>query len=488
MCNVACLLLYRIFSSAVITVVGILVNTCNAIDVHCVERIEERLSIFKSEDNQTNPYRDLTIAIPANECYIKQPIVLDENETLSIIEPQRAVPITKITFAKPSTLPEFPFVIFQTFPNLTNVHLIAMGCEVLAEDDFMGADALEQLRMELNNIETISRTSFARPVHLQRLMLPANRIRKIDEYAFEKLDDLEHLDLQQNNLTALDENIFTGADNLRTIYLNFNQIESIADGVFYMKRLTEILLQDNRLKSVSAEMLTGTPALYGIDLGRNQLTSMQNIFDKCPNLTVVGLNHNRIEDIDLIEFANLPALRILSLVGNRIRFNDTVRYANTGIHPRNNRLLAKKTRLEYLNLDSNNLSASNILHQLQVFRRLKVLDLDDNQLKEIDGFKELRKVFPHFIQINVNGNRLSCTWLEDIWASIGKQNIIFKSTELEDDDFPAYDEERYAGGFFGVHKPTTQRPKPRQWNGVPCYDDELTTTEPITVTEDETSV
>lgn len=453
--------------------------------MNCVDRLAKRLSIFGAEDNHTNPYRDLSIDIPASECYIDQPIVLEENETLAIVEPQRDVPITKITFAKASTLPEFPFVIFQTFPNLTAVHLIATGCELLAEDDFVGADALEQLRMELNNIETISRTSFARPVRLRRLMLPANRIGKIEEYAFEKLADLEHLDLQQNDLTALDENIFTGAHNLRTIYLNFNQIESIADGVFYMKRLTEILLQDNRLKRVPAEMLTGAPALYGIDLGRNLLTSMHNIFDKCPNLTVLGLNHNRIEDIDLVGFANLPALRILSLVGNRIRFNETVFYANAGNNARNNRLVARKTRLEYLNLDSNNLSAANVLQQLQVFRRLKVLDLDDNQFTEIDGFKELRKVFPHFIQINLNGNRLSCAWLEDVWPSIASQNIVFKSTELEDDDFPVYDDERYVGGFFGVRRPTTVRPavKPRQLHGVPCYDDEPITTEATAATE-----
>lgn len=390
--------------------------------------------------------------------------MLDENETLSIVEPQRDVPITKITFAKPSMLPEFPLVIFETFPNLTSVHLIALGCEVLDEDDFAGADALESLRMELNNIETISRTSFARPIGLRNLMLPANRIRIIEDYAFEKLDDLDQLDLQQNNLTSLSENIFTGAHNLRKIYLNDNQIESIEDGVFYMKRLTEIFLQDNHLKKLSTELLTGTSALYGIELSHNQLTSIQHIFDKCPNLTVIGLNHNRIETIDLIELANLPALRILALDGNRIRFNHAT-------NVRTNRLVVKKTRLEYLNLDSNNLSSANILQQLQIFRRLKFLDLDDNQFTRLDGLKEIRKWFPHFIQINVNNNKFGCAWLDDVWPSISKQNIVFKTTEIEDDEV-ANDDIGYVGGFFGLHSPTTTSPVQKQLFGIPCYDDE----------------
>lgn len=454
----------------------------------CVDHFTKRLSIFKSEENHTNPYHDLTFDIPDNECFIDESITLDENDTLSIIEPQRDIPITKITFAKPSMLPEFPLIIFQTFPNLTSVHLIATGCEIIDENDFLDADALETLRMELNNIEIISRTSFVRPIHLQQLMLPANRIRKIEDYAFEKLDDLQLLNLQQNNLTTLSENIFTGAHSLRRIYLNDNQIESIDDGAFYMKRLTEIFLQDNRLKTLPAELLTGTQALYGIELSRNQLTSVQNVFDKCPNLTVIGLNHNRIGTIDLIEFANMPALRILSLVGNRIQLNSTDGMANAKTKMPNNRVLAGKTRLEYLNIDSNNLSSATILYELQVFDRLKFLDLDDNKFTEINGLKEIRTLFPHFIQINVNGNKFNCAWLEDVWPSIVSQNVLFKTTEIEDDDFPSDD--GFAGGFFGVRSATTPNPvkKPKQVNGVPCFDDNFeSTAEAIAVTTEDTT-
>lgn len=442
----------------------------------------KRLSIFKSEENDTIPYRDVTFKIPEHECFIDDTITLEENETLSIQQPNRDVEITKITFAKPSMLPEFPLIIFQIFPNLIDVHLIFTGIEVLEEDDFMNATSLNRLHLELNNIETISRTAFIKAVHLKQLILPGNRIRQIEDFAFEKLINLEKLDLQQNNLTTLREHIFTGGDNLVEIYLNDNQIESIEDGVFYLKKLQKIYLQDNRLKALSTDLLTGAQVLFGIDLSHNQLISIDNIFDKCSNLTVLGLNYNHIETIDLIEFANIPSLMILSLEGNKITFDDA---DENDDHLKNKLLLSSKTHLEYLNLDSNNLSASNILQHLRVFHALKFLDLDDNQFTKINDFKKIRHFFPRFIQINLSDNKLNCAWIEDVWPFIGEQNILFRSTEIEDDIED--DESSNDNDSNGNIK--TKSSKQTQVFGVTCSTEQTPTTEIIeetTITSEDT--
>lgn len=242
------------------------------------------------------------------------------------------------------------------------------------------------------------------------------------------MKNLTRLDLQQNNLTVIREHIFSGAYNLVEIFLNDNQILLIEDGAFYFEKLSRIYLQDNHLKSLSTNLLTGTPVLYGIDISRNQLTSVQGVFDKCLNLTIIGLNHNQIESLDLIELANIPSLMVLSLEGNKLKFNTD--YDETD----RKRLMPSKTRLEYLNLDSNNLSSSKILMELNVFHRLKFIDLDDNKLTKIDGFKKIRAVFPYFIQINLNNNPLNCAWLEDIFPFIESEGIIFKTIEIESDE------------------------------------------------------
>lgn len=400
-----------------------------AVQVNCVDRLEKRISIFEATENNTSPYNDVTFVIPNHECFIDEPITLsDENDTLTILATNNQQ-ITSITFARPSNSTGFPSIIFELFPKLSDVHLISTGLEALIEDDFAKAAALKRLRIELNNIERITVKTFAQPNQLEILELPANHIHEIDNYAFSKLKNLIKLDLQQNNLTMLHELTFSGAVNLMEIYLNDNQIEFIDDGSLYLPKLEKICLQDNRLKSLSVNLLTGTPALYGIDLSRNQLESIQNVFNKCKNLTIIGLNHNQIKSIDLIELADLESLRVLSMEGNQLQI-DANHSVLEPLQQRHNRG-PFKTHLEYLNLDSNNLSSSSILNELMVFRRLRFLDLDDNRLTKLENFKEIRTFFPHFIQINMNENPLSCAWLEDALAFIEQSGIIFQTLEVD---------------------------------------------------------
>lgn len=433
---------------AFITVVAALVCLGNGIEVKCVDKLSKRISIFKAEENLTNPYQDVTFDISVNQCFIDEPIVLDENETLHIVAANREQ-ITSITFATPSTLPEFPSLIFATFPNLTDIHLICTGIEVIVEDDFTNATQLTRLRLELNNIKRISKTAFAQATQLISLELPANGIHEIDDYALANLKNLTRLDLQQNNLTILREHIFSGAQNLIEIFLNDNQIQIIEDGALYFEKLSKIYLQDNQLKSLSPNLLTGAPLLYGIDISRNQLASIQGVFqgDKCPNLTIIGLNHNQIESLNLIELANMPSLMVLSLEGNKLSFNANDDNTTNNGETERRSLIPSKTHLEYLNLDSNNLTTTAILMELSVFHRLKFLDLDDNKLTRIDDFKNIRTHFPHFIQININNNPFNCAWLEDVLPFIEVEGIIFKTVEIESDEVNNSEEiKRFSAG------------------------------------------
>lgn len=416
------------------------------------------MGIFNATEIYTPDFKNVTFNIPDDECFIDESITSSENDTL-VINSKNPDQIRKITFAQPSISPTFPSIIFDTFPNLSDVHLILAGVEVINEADFVHAAELTRFRIELNTIKQITNKTFSKPIKLEILELPANQIQEIDNYAFSKLKSLIKLDLQQNNLTVIHEFQFSGADNLCELFLNDNQIEYIDDGALYLPKLMRIFLQDNRLKSVSSNLLTGTPALYGIDLSRNRLESVQNVFDKCANLTIIDLNHNQIKTIDLVQLADMSALRVLSLEGNRIQFD-----ANRTANERKN-LIPFKTHLEYLNLDSNNLSSSAILSELSVFHRLKFLDFDDNKLTKIDDFKQIRTMFPHFIQINLNENPLNCAWLEDVWPYVERTGILVQTLEFDSEEnvdtvpsnkFSGSNQKKVNGIMCNIEEPPSQ--------------------------------
>lgn len=426
-------LLRLLFRICVIIVINQCI--CDGLEVNCIKTLNKR--VYTLTEEPVSPYMDISFSIPDNECFIDEWIALEENDTLVIVPPSPDRLITTITFSRPSTLPAFPITIFQTFPNVSQVKLISTGIEVLEENDFINAVALKNLHLQLNYIRLISKTSFAYAISLEELTLSGNRIQVVENFSFETLKNLIKLDLQQNNLTNLTANLLAGADNLREIYLNDNQIDTIADGALYAESLERIYLQDNRLKVLSMDLLTGTPALYGIDLSGNQLVSVEGIFNKCSNLTVIGLKRNILETIDLMEFASLPSLMMLSLESNHLKFNESHIQSESTISnsmAAHNKWMSSKTHLEYLNLDSNNLSATQILHQLSIFKRLKFLDLDDNQFKQIDDLNIVRNIFPNFIQLNVNNNSLSCLWLMDVVPVVRKQGIILNTVEIDDDD------------------------------------------------------
>lgn len=408
-------------------VFGVCTSVVTCFEATCSETLTKRLSIFKADENHTDPYRDVTFDIPDHECFVDESITLDENETLSIAIPTRNTEITFIVFAVPSMLPEFPLVIFNAFPKLTDVHIIHAGIEVLVEQDFLNATDLRRLRLEQNNIEIISKTALAKPIELEVLTLPGNRIRKIEDFAFAMLDRMYKLELQQNNLTYLREHIFSGADELREIHLNSNQIETIEDGVFYLKKLETIFLHDNHLVTLSPDLLTGTKSLRSIDVSGNQLQTIRSLFDKCENLTTVGANRNQIDSIDLNELASIPSLKFLSLSDNLVQFVEAERKNKT-------KKMLPNTQLEYLNLESNDLFSSEILDQLSIFYQLKILILDSNEFKIINNLNDVRSIFPKLIEVHLSNNSLSCQWLDELKPGVDEQDAIVRTNDAEADD------------------------------------------------------
>lgn len=402
-------------------------------NVSCLAKLEKVISLFTVVENlhESPPPAEhvINISLPLNHCYIDETIDLQENETLTLLNPSNNE-ITSLTLAARSTLPEFPIEIFDAFPNLTEVELIYSGIELLEEDDFINATNLRRLHLEGNNIHTIGRAAFTILTNLTILALPTNQITKIEDYAFADLKQLLQLNLEQNNLTVLQENVLSGLTNLLKLYLNDNQIATIEDGALYLENLEEIYLQGNNLKTLSPDLVTGAPDLRAIVLSRNQLTSIGETFSKSPRLYFIDLSDNQIQTVDWIEVANIRPLRILSLRNNQLKWEPVASEIEEDVaYEKKLANAMKQTQLQYLTLSDNKLYRSDVLKQLTALRMLRYLDLDNNPFIIIDDVKTIRETFPNLIQINLLNATLSCEWLENLAPFIKKSKVIFLTAE-----------------------------------------------------------
>lgn len=397
--------------------------------VSCLEKVERKLKLHiddpKIPTSPAPPTYDINISIDKNECYIDDAIELEHNEKISIANPSNE--ITSILFAHRSVLPDFPEEIFNTFPNLLKVQMIFSGIEVLEEDDFLNATNLEYLRLERNNIGIISRTAFSNPINLKTLMLIGNNIGKIEDYSFTKLKLLNELHLQMNNLETLTANTFSGADNISILYLNHNKIVNIEDGALYLIDLKELYLQSNRLKNLSPDLLTGAQTLERIDLSGNELTTIGETFSKCLNLSSLNLDDNQIQKIDWFEIANCPSLRLLSLKNNNVKIEPDEDDNELEIDQVKLNDAHRKSNLEYLNLSDNKLFRLDFLKHLQALKNLRYLNLANNELIGIDDLNEIKKWYPHFIQMDLYNVPLECGWLEKSLDTIHALDIHFKT-------------------------------------------------------------
>lgn len=392
----------------------------------------------------------INISLPTNHCYIDETIDLQENETLTFLNPTDNV-ITSLTLAARSTLPEFPIEMFNAFPNLTDVELIYSGIELLEEDDFINATNLERMHLEGNNIHTIGRAAFKPLTNLTILSLPTNQISKIEDFTFADLKQLIQLHLEQNNLTVLQENIFSGASNLVELYLNDNQIVTIEDGALYLEKLEELYLQGNNLRILSPDLVTGAPALRAIVLSRNQLTSIGETFSKSPRLFFVDLADNQIQTVDWIEIASIRSLRIFSLRNNTLKLDPLApEIEDDAGYQKKLANAMKHSQLQYLTLSNNKLYRSDVLKQLTALRMLRYLDLDNNPFIIIDNVKIIRDNFPDLMSISLLNATLSCEWLENIAPFIKKSKVEFFTVTKDMNKQPVQGQRREIDGMVCV--------------------------------------
>lgn len=162
------------------------------------------------------------------------------------------------------------------------------------------------------------------------------------------------------------------------------------------------------MKQLSDDIFEHTPKLSWIKLAGNRLEHIGQSLYRLPKANRIELDKcsDRIEDIDLVGFAKMPKLERLSLA--RTGFTFELTKVDVDGHEWN-------SSLNYLDIESNNLTDANELSKLRIFPHLEVLNLGGNLFSDlnIEGNETLKDVLPSlkliYIRqsVNINCDRIA---------------------------------------------------------------------------------
>ncbi|CAF0996665.1 unnamed protein product [Adineta steineri] len=127
------------------------------------------------------------------------------------------------------------------------------------------------LHLQDNLIKRVPRDgSFRRLRSLRTLDLRNNRLEEIDDDAFDGADSLNELFLNDNNLNVITSQTFNGLKNIRTLMLRTNKLTYIKNDTFFdMDTLKTLSLHDNRIKCIAPGSFDRLRSLSALDLLSN---------------------------------------------------------------------------------------------------------------------------------------------------------------------------------------------------------------------------
>lgn len=337
-----------------------------------------------------------------NWCYIEESIDLRIGEELKITNQNEYRNTERLeTFSK-SNMTEIPAVFFTSFPKLKHIRISSgHGITSINPSILKYARNLRVLNLIANSLKTIKKSTFVEAKNLKQINLQFNDIEDIDEYAFAGLDNLQILHLGYNRLKQLKRYVFAGAENIKELTINDNEISTIENGVFNMPHLTTLSLSQNKILTISKELFLKSPMLKNIDMSSNLITSISKSFFNLPKIDYVRLNHNNLSAVHLNSFAEIRNLRVLQLVNTSVRLS--MQPNDDSFNNNQSELLSD---LDILDLSDNEISDEDIFNRLTVFRKIRILILENNQLVRISSTINLLKQYPYLREIRLTGNDL----------------------------------------------------------------------------------
>lgn len=361
-------------------VIVIYLSNTNSLDVKCI-------------------YKDPFDKPLSSWCRIEEANSFQPGEQLNLIEVENQSEIKKFVLFNATAMILFPNEIFDQLPSLNEVTIENTSIESLTNISFViRREKLDYLRISCAKVKTVPRNLLSLLPNLKILNLWQNKISEIENDAFSS--SLKSLDLSFNQLKRIKKETLSSATHLRDINLIHNLIEEIEDGAFNLTDLESIQLNLNRLKTLPLNLFSNAPELTRLSLEWNQLTNISAL-EKAQDLHELSLNNNpTLKDVNVLSLNySLKQLQLLRL-------------RDTGTSFSNIKDPLQSTELIVLDISKNNISDSQLLHQLKGLRKVTQIDLSDNQLVKLDDFEKIKEFFTDLTVVELQNNNWDCDWIK----------------------------------------------------------------------------
>lgn len=278
-----------------------------------------------------------------------------------------------------------------------------------------------EMIITFNNIKAIKNEAFKNFVNLKYLNLSSNSIDTLQAKAFLLSDakdstSLQILDLSNNKLTILNDE-FSYIPKLTTLYLQKNNLHVLSDFIFnHLESLTSLNLSFNYLDAINSTLIN-SKMLINLDISNNQITKLIGYqLNRLLALQVFNASNNSIESVDSncfnqafslsivdLSFNNItsPIENVMFTVSNKLIFlnlyNNHISYIQ--------RDSFKHNRLNYINLENNNLSGEIIIDTFAGLNNISKLDLSKQNISSIrnGAFSDMNML----LILNLSYNRIS---------------------------------------------------------------------------------
>jgi Leucine-rich repeat (LRR) protein len=143
------------------------------------------------------------------------------------------------------------------------------------------------------------------------------KIKLIDDETLPDCVGVEDLNLQQNEINEISKNAFRDQQNLRWLFLNKNQIKLLTPGVFDpLTNLTHLALSDNLIEAIEDSLFEKNSKLEQIYLNQNEIVAVgPNAIQHLSNLRFLALFGNPCMYPYVTLFKNAEYLGVFSYSG-----------------------------------------------------------------------------------------------------------------------------------------------------------------------------